>query len=131
MLYYAHCFFYRLLGEGIDIAFVPLGDHSGTVQLTCDSRKWANLIESLRTETVIMARGVVKSRPEKDRNPSMHTGMVTIAVVIMMPCVRWCGSGGGVFGSPQRNISQASLPTIHKRTGCKLLFFLTVQTIRL
>ncbi len=69
---------FRLLGEGIDIAFVPLGDHSGTVQLTCDSGKWANLIESLRTETVVMARGVVKARPEKDRNSSMHTGMVTI-----------------------------------------------------
>ncbi|XP_064399986.1 aspartate--tRNA ligase, mitochondrial-like [Halichondria panicea] len=70
----------RLLGEGIDIAFVPLGDHSGTVQLTCDSGKWANLIESLRTETVVMARGVVKARPEKDRNSSMHTGGVEVEV---------------------------------------------------
>ncbi len=69
---------FRLLGGEIDVAFIPLGDHSGTVQLTCDSKKWARVVESLRTETVVMAEGIVKARPEKDRNPKMETGEYTL-----------------------------------------------------
>ena len=67
------CSSLRVIGA-LNVAFVPLGDHTGTVQLTCDSQKWTDLLSSLSTETVVMAKGIVKPRPEKDRNPLMQTG---------------------------------------------------------
>ena len=52
----------------LDVAFIPLYDHTGTIQLTCLSQEWKEILSSLKTESVVKAKGVVMERPEKDRN---------------------------------------------------------------
>ena len=60
----------------MDIAFIPLGDSTGTIQLTCDSKRWKDILSVVRSETVVMATGIVKARPRKDQNNEMSTGTV-------------------------------------------------------
>ncbi len=53
---------------GLDIAFIPLADSTGTIQLTLETSKWSKLLDSLRREAVVRASGTVQARPEKDQN---------------------------------------------------------------
>jgi len=70
----------RKLGQ---LVFITLRDHTGLVQLAFDENTNAELFakaESLKSEYVISATGVVALRREKDINPDMATGKVEIIV---------------------------------------------------
>ena len=66
----------------LDVAFIPLYDHTGTIQLTCLSREWKEILSCLKTESVVKARGVVMERPEKDRNKVCQYFILLILLII-------------------------------------------------
>lgn len=72
--YWPHPLPIRVLGGGMNIAFIPLGDSTGMMQLTCDMQRWKDLLSDVSSECVVMATGIVKARPEKDQNHNMSTG---------------------------------------------------------
>jgi aspartyl-tRNA synthetase len=51
----------------LEVAFIPVADHSGFTQLTLDKQRWKEVIADITSETVIRASGVVQARPERDQ----------------------------------------------------------------
>ena len=56
----------RVLGA-LEVAFLPLADHTGFVQLSVEKGKWAEFLSEVRSEAVVKASGVVSARPERDQ----------------------------------------------------------------
>lgn len=69
----------RILGRQ-GVAFIPLADVTGVVQLVCDFQKWQVELESLGAESVVRAEGVIKPRPPKDINKGLQTGTVEVHI---------------------------------------------------
>ena len=49
------------------MAFLPLADSTGTVQLTLETSRWGQVLDKVRREAVVRATGTVQARPEKDQ----------------------------------------------------------------
>ncbi len=63
------------------VIFVDLRDQSGTIQITADpdqGKKLFEIAETLRNETVVKIKGVVRSRPKESINKKLGTGDIEI-----------------------------------------------------
>jgi len=58
--------FFRSIGE-LDVAFLPLADSSGCVQLLIQKNRWNDFLSSVKIDSVVKASGVLQARPEKDQ----------------------------------------------------------------
>ena len=70
----------RNLGK---LIFIDLRDRSGFIQLSFDeetSKESFDIAYGVRSETVLMAKGVVRSRGENAKNAKIATGAIEIAV---------------------------------------------------
>ncbi|KAJ3179584.1 hypothetical protein HDU87_002790 [Geranomyces variabilis] len=72
---------------GASIAFLPVRDHSGTAQLvheldpeSSSSVQLREALLSLTPESIVCARGTVRSRPADAINPSQATGTVEVVL---------------------------------------------------
>jgi aspartyl-tRNA synthetase len=64
-----------------NLIFIDLRDRYGNTQVVLDTSEKPGLMEAghrLRPEFVIAVLGVVRSRPEKDRNPNKATGDIEV-----------------------------------------------------
>lgn len=63
------------------LLFVDLRDRTGIIQLTIDlSKSDLAVAEKIRSEYVVIARGLVRLRPEGQQNPTMGTGEIEIDI---------------------------------------------------
>ena len=71
------CGIHRVLGgsSGLEVAFLPLTDFSGLVQLTLQRSKWTELLASVQKESVVRTSGVVQARPLLDQREVSHISL--------------------------------------------------------